>query len=137
MNAQQKKLVRSIINVVLVTVIFVLAVIVFKDHINRSESMLAMRQLGKAVLDYRQKTGVLPAEYDVRKVIRELEGSVRVGEIRYRAQWITYESDPNTVLAYVKKNYNVLFGPGYVSLYLNGNVEWVKKEEFEKLLQSQ
>ena len=45
---------------------------------------------------------------------------------------------PETILAYAKKSYkSSVFQVGYVVLYLNGEVEWLKEDRFEKIFASQ
>ncbi|MHC4890210.1 MAG: hypothetical protein ACYTEO_12195, partial [Planctomycetota bacterium] len=73
-----------------------------------------------------------------------LPGNVRLGNLQYRARWITFESTPDEILAYTEKNYNsLLVGKGYIVLRLGavlsdkGRVEWMGKQEFETLLAQQ
>jgi hypothetical protein len=109
-----------------------------KDHVNRSEAMRAMGQLGEHVLAYRQEHGSLPAQSFVDGIEDQLEGSVRIGNVRYRALWIGLDASGDTILAYSQKRHAAsLLADGYVVLRLDGRVEWMPIAEFEALLASQ
>jgi hypothetical protein len=97
-----------------------------------------MEHLGRLVLQYRQKHGLAPPESYVDNIKEDLEGSVRLGALRYRARWIDLECPPDTILAYVQRHYpSSLLDDGYVVLRLNGEVEWMGTQEFETLLSQQ
>lgn len=138
MNLRQKNLIKNLILVVLVTIAMVIGLLNFKDWVNRNEAMRAMQHLGQIVLDYRQEEGSVPPEYYVDKIQEQLEGSERLGGLKYRARWIEYNAGDDEILAYTRKDYrHLLFGPGAVVLRLDGRVEWIKKKKFDKLLAAQ
>ena len=116
----------------------VVGMIHLKDHVNRSEAMRAMGQLGEHVLAYRTEHGSLPARSFVDSVEDQLEGSVRIGNVRYRALWIGLDASSDTILAYSRKRHPSSFlADGYVVLRLDGRVEWMPMTEFEALLAGQ
>jgi len=138
MNKRQKAILIDFTIVIVATAIAVVAMINFKDWINRSEATRAMRQLGEIVLSYRKEHGSVPPESYVDRIRENLEGNVRLGELQYRARWIGLESSPDEVLAYTEKSYRSLFfGKGFIVLRLNGTVEWMEKQQFETLLAQQ
>lgn len=138
MNKRQKAILRDFTIVIIATVIAVVAMIIFKDWINRSEATRAMQQLGEIVLNYRKEHGSVPPESYVDRIKQNLEGHVRLGTLRYRARWIDFESAPDEILAYSERNYHSpLFGKEFIVLRLNGNVEWMEKQQFETLLAQQ
>jgi hypothetical protein len=96
-----------------------------------------MDQLGQVILKYRKEQGAVPSQSYVYSIIEELQGSVRLGKPKYRALWIDFESTPDEILAYTEKNYVSLLGKGFIVLRLDGRVEWMKKQEFERLLAQQ
>lgn len=97
-----------------------------------------MEQLSQVVIKYRQEHGSIPAESYVTGIKKNLKGGVRLGDLRYRAEWIDLDAKPDTILAYTEKKYpSSLLGDGYVVLRLDGRVEWMGKEQFEKLLAQQ
>lgn len=137
MNIRQKKLIANIIIVALFTAVMIVGFANIKNSINRSESIRAMQLIGKEALGYRQKNGSLPNEEYMKQFIEAI-GAVRINDIQYRASWIEYGSDPNnTILAYEKKTYTGLVKSGYVVLWLNGKVQWIPKDDFEKILKEQ
>jgi hypothetical protein len=106
-----------------------------KNWVNRSESMRAMEDLGRIVSQYREKYGSIPPESYIDRIKEELEGHVRLGEVIYRAQWISFESTPDEILAYTEKRHSSwLFGKKHIALRLNGRVEWMDKQKLETLL---
>jgi hypothetical protein len=138
MSKQRKVILIEFITVMLVTAIAVVAMINAKDWINRSEAMRAMEQLGQRVLEYRKVHGSVPSESYVDNIKESLEGHLRLGNLQYRARWIDFESTPDEILAYSEKRYpSSLLDDGYVVLRLNGKVEWLGKQEFEKELARQ
>ena len=138
MNRRQKAILVEFIAVMVVTLIAVVAMINFKDWVNRSEALRAMEHLGREVLKYRQRYGSVPPESYVDSIKEKLEGHPRLGKLRYRARWIDFESTPDEILAYTEKKYHsLLFGNGFIVLRLNGRVEWMDKKEFETLLAQQ
>jgi len=135
MNKRQKAILVKFIIVIVITTVAVVAMINFKDWVNRSEAMRAMEHLGQVVLQYRKNHGSVPPESYVDGIKEDLEGHVRLGDLRYRARWLDFESTPNEILAYTERNYrSLLVGKGYVVLRLDGRVEWMGKREFETLL---
>ena len=120
------------------TVAAVIGMIHLKDHVNRSEAMRAMTQLGRLILEHRQEHGSLPPQSFVDNAKGDLEGAVRMGRVRYRALWIGPEAPPDTILAYsLKRHPSSLLADGYVVLYLDGRVEWLSVAAFEPLLAGQ
>jgi len=106
-----------------------------RDWLNKSEAMRAMEHIGQEVLGYREKYRSLPLESYLGPIKRQ---HVRLGELNYRAQWIDFESPPDTILAYTKKEFRSEFvKSGYVVLRLDGQVQWMEKKEFEQLLARQ
>ncbi|MEN6386738.1 MAG: hypothetical protein ABFD79_16280 [Phycisphaerales bacterium] len=137
MNIRQKKLVANIITVAFFTTVMIVGFANIKNSINRSESLRAMNLLSKEIFRYRETYGSLPNESFIRDYI-ENTGIVRIGDLQYRAAWIEYNSEPNsTVLAYSKKTYSGLVKSGYVVLWLDGRIEWMKEKEFDKILSEQ
>jgi hypothetical protein len=138
MNRRQKTILTEFLLVVAVTALAVLAMINFKDLINRSEALRAMEQLGQTLLHYRQQHGAVPPEAFIDNIKDDLEGGARLGKIEYRGIWIDLDSAPDEILAYAYKDYHTLLAEkGYVVLRLGGRVEWMNKTEFETLLASQ
>jgi len=135
MNKRQKAILVEFIIVIVITAVAVVAMLNFKDWVNRSEAVRAMEHLGQIVLQYRKNHGSVPPESYVDGIKEDLEGYVRLGDLRYRARWLDFESTPNEILAYTERNYrSLLVGKGYVVLRLDGRVEWMGKREFETLL---
>jgi hypothetical protein len=135
MNKQQKAILIEITTIMIITAIAVAAMINFKDWVNRSEAIGAMKQLSEVVLKYRKEYGAVPPESYVNEIKRDLVGWVRLGDLKYRAQWIDIGAAPDEILAYAEKKYpSSLLNDGYVVLRLDGRVEWMSKQELEKLL---
>jgi len=138
MTKRQKAIVREFVIVTAVTAVAVVAMINLKDWLNRAEAIRAMEQLSRVVLDYRQAHHSVPPQSYVDQLRTDLEGNVRLGELRYRGLWVDLDSGPDEILAYTEKNYNSLVvGKGYVVLRLDGTVEWLGKKEFEAILAQQ
>ena len=138
MNKRQKATLINCIVVITITVIGVVAMINFKDWVNRSEAMRAMEQLGQTVLKYRQTHGSVPSESYVDSIKGKLEGYARLGKLRYRALWIDFEATPDEILAYTEKKYrSFVLSHGFVVLRLDGRVEWMEKKQFDALLAQQ
>jgi len=144
MNRRQKTILRDFATVIVITAIAVVAMIIFKDFVNRSEAMRAMEDLGQRVLKYRQKHGSVPSKSWVDRQRENLPGNVRLGNLQYRARWIDFDSTPDEILAYTEINYHsLLVGKGYVVLRLgavlkdDGRAEWMGKQEFDTLLPEQ
>lgn len=138
MNKKQKQILANFAVVIVVTAMAVVGMIELKNQVNRSEAMRAMEQLGRIVGDYNQKNGSIPPESYVDGIKKSLEGQVRLGNLQYRARWIKFDSPPDTILAYVTKDYHSLFfRPGAIVLRIDGLIEWKDKKEFNKLLDNQ
>jgi hypothetical protein len=117
------------------TVVAVAGMIHLKDYVNRSEAVRAMTHLGELILDHRQTQGSLPPQSFVDDAKGDLEGSVRMGRVRYRALWIGPDAPDETILAYSHKRHpSSLLKDGYVVLYLDGRVEWLPSARFKRLL---
>ncbi len=99
MNKAQKRLIMNLVGTAVVVAIFIVAFGIFKDYVNRSESIRAFNQLGRNILEYRKQNGLLPSESSIESLKRQIEGAVRMGNIVYRAQWITLGSPPDTIVA--------------------------------------
>lgn len=137
MNRQQKKLVANVVTVITFTVAMVVGFANIKNAINRSETTRAMRIISDEILKYKKETGSLPSTAYVTEFTDKI-GAVRLGNFQYRAQWIEFNSDPNTtILAYSKNNYRGFVKAGYVTLWLNGKVEWIPQKPFEEILAEQ
>jgi hypothetical protein len=138
MNKRQKAILVEFVTVIVITAIAVVAMINFKDWVNRSEAIGAMEQLSQEVLRYRKEYGAVPPESYVTSIKKNLKGWVRLGDLKYRAQWIDLEATPDEILAYTERKYpSSLLKDGYVVLRLDGRVEWMGKQQFEKLLAQQ
>jgi len=138
MNKRQKAIVVEFVTVIVITAIAVVVMINFKDWVNRSEAIGAMEQLSDEVISYRKEYGAVPPESYVTDIKRNLKGWVRLGDLKYRAQWIDLEATPDEILAYTERKYpSSLLKDGYVVLRLDGRVEWMGKQQFENLLAQQ
>ena len=138
MNKLQKQILANFAVVTVVTATAVVGMVELKNLVNRSEAMRAIESLGRVVSDYKQKKGSIPPESHVDGIIKSLEGQLRLGNLRYRAQWIAFDSPPDTILAYARKNYRSLFSrPGAIVLRLDGRIEWMDKANFDKLIAGQ
>ncbi|MHC5074268.1 MAG: hypothetical protein ACYTFE_05535 [Planctomycetota bacterium] len=138
MNKRQKKIIRDILTVLIVTIMAVVAMINFKDWVNRSEATRAMERLGQIVMKYRQDYGAVPGQSFVDRIKDDLPGRERIGGLVYRAQWIGFESEPEDILAYTKRAaLSPFLEDGYVVLRLSGEVEWIKEDDFLVLLAQQ
>ena len=133
--------------VIVITAILVGAMFVFKDYVNRSEAMRAMGLLRQVIKQYRDEHGSVPPKSWVDSWIdkqrEDQPGNIRLGNLQYRARWITFESSPDEFLAYTEGNYNFPVGKGYIVLRLgavrkdDGRPEWIEREEFKTLLAQQ
>ncbi len=134
-NKRQRALLTESILVLAATTAAVVGMIHLKDYVNRSEAMRAMGQLGERVLEYRKQHGSLPPESFVNSIKGNLEGSVRMGNVKYRALYIGLDASADTILAYSHKGFTSSFlKDGYVVLHLDGRVKWMPKASFEALL---
>ena len=124
MNNRQKKILRDIFAVLIVTVVAVVGMIIFKDLVNRSEAMRTMESLGRIIVQYRQDHGAVPPQSFIDSTRGDLEGRRRLGDVIYRA--------------YAKRDTHSLFiKDGYIILRLSGEVEWMSKSDFDELLARQ
>jgi hypothetical protein len=138
MNRRQKTILRNTTTVIVITAIAVAAMINLRNWVNRSEAMRAMEDLSRIVLQHREKYGSVPPESYIDRIKEELEGHVRLGKVIYRAQWISFESTPDEILAYTERPHSSwLFGKRYIVLRLDGRIEWMDKRELETLLAQQ
>lgn len=138
MNKRQKGTLFEVATVVTITLIAVLAMINFKDYINRSEAIGAMRELGEIVRQYQLEHGKVPSESVFLRAKDVVKGSVRLPGVTYRGLWIDFEAEPNDILAYSENNYPAsLLDDGYVVLRFDANAVWMGKAEFEALLAEQ
>ena len=90
MTSRQRRLFRETLLILVATVMAVVGMVHLKDHVNRTEAMRAMTQLGRRVLDHRRQHGSLPPESFVRDIEGQLEGSERLGHLTYRAVRIVW-----------------------------------------------
>jgi hypothetical protein len=109
MNRQQKWILTNFVLVILITAVAVLGMIELKNWVNHSEATRAMEQLQKTVAEYRGKNGSVPPESYVDGIVKTFAGEPRLGNLSYRARWITIDSPPETILAYVIKDYHSFF----------------------------
>ena len=139
MNKRQKSLVINSVTIITVTAIVVVAMINFKDWVNRSEAMRAMEYLGQRILQYRKDEGSVPPESYVDRLRNKLPGNVRLGDLKYRSLWIDADSTNDEILAYTRRVYehSLFLNEGFVVLRLDGRVEWMERQEFEVLLARQ
>jgi len=138
MNRRQRHILVNFAIVTVVTVIAAVGMVEMKNNINRSEAMRAMEQLGREVSEYKQKHGSVPPESYVEGRKKSFEGQLRLGSPHYRARWIAFDSPPDTILAYARKDYHSLFfRPGAIVLRYDGEVQWMDKADFDKLLARQ
>jgi hypothetical protein len=138
MNKRQKWILMNFAVVTAVTVMAVAGMVEMKNGINRSEAIRTMEQLAKVVGDYRQKYGSVPPESYVDGLRETLEGQIRLGNLQYRARWIEVDSPAETILAYARKNYHSLFfKPGAIVLCFDGQVRWMDKPAFDRMLAGQ
>ena len=138
MNKRQKKIVTDFATIIIITVIAVAAMINFKDWVNRSEAMLAMENLGRIVLQYKDEHGAIPPESYLDSVRNTLQGRARLGEINYRALWIAFDATGDEILAYsLKESHSLFIDDGFIVLKLNGNVEWMNENQLNYLLEKQ
>jgi len=61
----------------------------------------------------------------------------RLGTIEYRAPWIAFDAEPDTILAYAKRDFLPPAGKGSIVMRLDGTVEWLPESEFDKQLKKQ
>ena len=138
MDKRQRSILAESITVIVITVVAVVGLINFKDYVNRSEALKAMRSVGAGIITYQEKNGFLPLEAYVKNLKTTVKGGVRMGILKYRGMFIEPHSDPNEILLYSKKEYSSsLLDDGYVVLFLNGTVKWMGIDKFNDLLSRQ
>jgi hypothetical protein len=137
MNKRQKIIILKFIIVFAVTAIAAFAMIVIKDNVNHSEAIRAMNILGQKLLEYKKTYGSLPPESYLDKIYEDIQGNVRLGKVKYRAVWITLDSGPDEIMAYAEKSPSLFRKGSFIVLRLNGKVEWMEKQKFTSLLESQ
>ena len=138
MNSRQKALLVESLIVVATTAAAVVGMMHLKDYVNRSEAIRAMDQLGEIILAYRAKHGSLPPKAYVDDVKGDVEGAVRMGNVRYRALYIGRDAPDETILAYSHKRHPSSFlRDGYVVLTLDGTVRWMPTAQFIPLFETQ
>jgi hypothetical protein len=130
--------------VIVITAVAVVAMIHFKDVVNRSEAMRAVDRLRQRIKQYRDEHGSVPPESWIGMQRANLPGSDRLGDLKYRGLWIDSDSTPDEILAYVERDYySLFFGKGYIVLRLgavlvdDGSVEWMGRKQFKRLLLQQ
>ena len=136
MNRRQKSLIINFVLVVSATLIFMGIIINLRDWVNKSEAIRGMQILSDEVIKYRKKNNSTPPGSYISRLQKEL-GIVRLGTFCYRAQWIGYNAEPDEILAYSRMEFKSLLNKGCVVMRLDGRVEWMAIEEFEKLLSEQ
>ena len=138
MKKRQKSMLIEVTVVVAVTTFAVLAMMNFKDYINKSEATKSFHHLSSVIKNYKEKYGSTPPESYLQQVRDNLQGSLRLGGLQYRSRWIDFDSPPDTILAYTERNFRSPFvNSGYVVLKLNGQVQWMEKKEFEQIFATQ
>lgn len=136
MNPRQKNLLMNFVIIMALTAGFIFIMTGFKDYINKTEALRAMEILRNFVTQYRQEHHSLPPENLLNQFVRESR-LVRLGQIKYRALWVSYDSPPETILVYSEKSYRSFIERGCVVMRLNGKVEWMDRDAFEKELLDQ
>jgi hypothetical protein len=133
-NRRQRALLIESVIVLTATVAAVVGMMHLKDYVNRSEAMRAMGQLGQRILAYQKQYGSLPPQSFVDSIKADVEGSVRIGNVNYRAMWIGLDVPADIILAYSHKTFPSSFlNDGYVVLRLDGKVEWLPARQFADL----
>ena len=69
LHKQQKRLLIRVLSVLIVTSIVVVAMINFKDMVNRAEAVRAMENLGLLVKEQRAEYGSVPSDIYVNQII--------------------------------------------------------------------
>ncbi len=138
MNRRKKAILLESTVVLTVTVMAMLAMVMFKDKTNQREALLAMEQLGSKILEYRQTYGVVPPQSVVENIRPSIQGNARLGTLHYRARWIGLDARDSEILAYTHKQYrSPLVEDGTIVLHLNGNVSLMTPRDFKILLDHQ
>ncbi len=122
-------------SVIAITAVSVIAMINIRDFVNHSEAMRAMEHLSRIITQYRKENGSVPSESYINGIKEKLYGYPRLRQLYYRALWIDIESPPDEILAYARQNYHSWFlKSGFIVIRLDGRVEWMNNEEFEKII---
>ncbi len=138
MDKRQKSILAEFLTVIAVTVLAVVGMLNFKDYVNRSEAIKAMRVMSEKIAAYRQENAILPPEGYIEKIRDKSTGGVRLGHLQYRGFFVDPMSEPNTILLFSQKQYDSSFlDNGYIVLFLDGSVEWMDTHTFEKMLAKQ
>lgn len=138
MNKAQIQILKRFFTVIVLTVIAVIVLINWRHLVNRSEAIRAMEHLSTVLQKYREQKGWLPPKSYVHNIEQNLTGHARLGQLHYRARWISYDAPPETILAYTKKDFHSIFlQDGFVVLRLDGKVRWLNEKEGEKTLSEQ
>ena len=138
MKKRQKSMLIEVIIIVAITTIAVLAMVNFKDYINKSEAIKFMNHLSSSIKNHKEKYGAVPPESYIQQIKDDLQGSLRLGGLQYRSRWIDFDSPPDTILAYTERSYRSPFvGKGFVVLRLDGKVQWMGKKEFKQIFTTQ
>jgi hypothetical protein len=138
MDKRQRRILIEFFAVIMLTGIAVVAMINFRDWVNRSEATRAMEHLGRIIVQYRKDHGSVPPQSYLDSIRTQLEGYPRLGNLQYRALWIDFESPPDEILAYIERNYRSWFiGKGYLVLRLDGTVEWLDRKQGMEILAQQ
>jgi len=136
MNLKQRSTILNFVTVVVITTVFVLIMANVRYIVNKSEATRSMELLGQRVKIYRQQQHSTPPKSFVMGGDHSIS-IARLGDINYRSHWISYDAKPDTILAYSYKKFGVLAGKGYIVMFLNGDVTWIEKKQFEQLLAKQ
>ena len=138
MNRRKRSILLESTLVLAITIIAMLAMVMFKDKTNQREALLAMEQLGVKILEYRQEYGVIPPENVVESIRPSIQGNARLGTLHYRARWIGLDARKSEIVAYTHKHYrSLLVESGTIVLHLDGRVSWMTPREFNILLNHQ
>jgi hypothetical protein len=134
-NKRQLFIIRHFLSVIIVTLVVIFGLMNLRDVINKSESLREMGEFGKVIKNYRSKNGSFPPE----SWVKPLESNfARLGNLKYRAQQIFYDSPPETILAYNKHRSYAIFVPsGYVILQIDGQVKWMSLKQFDEVFAQQ
>ena len=138
MNRRQRALLAESLFVLIATMAAVIGMMQLKDYVNRSEALRAMGQLGQRIAEYRKQYGSLPPQSFVDGIKGDVEGAVRLGNVKYRALYIGLDAPGDTILAYSQKRLaSSFFKDGYVILRLDSTVEWLPINQFTTLFAAQ
>lgn len=136
MNPKQRSTILNFVTVIVVTVIFVSIMANVRGLLNKSEAIRSMELLGQRVKIYRQQRHSTPPKSFVVGGDPSIS-LARLGDINYRSHWISYNAKPDTILGYTYKKFGFFAGKGYVVMFLDGDVMWMEKKQFEQLLAKQ